>query len=72
MPICPNGQRHPVDVISTSEMVATADVYKIKNARKAKSNKAKSGQAGQKARALKLSPEPRIEIAKKAASARWE
>jgi len=72
MPIGPNGQKRPADVIGAAVMVAKIATGEIKDTTKARSNKAKSGLAGSKARALKLSPEARTEIAKKAASARWE
>ena len=72
MPIGPNGQRRPADVIGAAVMVARIATGEIKDTTKARSNKTKSGLAGAKARAEKLTPEARTEIAKKAASARWE
>lgn len=72
MPTGPSGQKRPADVIGAAVMVAKIATGEIKDSTRAKSNKTKSGLAGAKARAEKLTPEARTEIAKKAASARWE
>jgi hypothetical protein len=72
MPTGPNGQRRPADVIGAAFMVARIATGEIRDTTKARSNKTKSGLAGAKARALKLSPQARTEIAQKAAAARWE
>jgi hypothetical protein len=71
MPTGQNGQRRPADVKGAAVMAARIATGKINNTAKAKSNKTKSGLAGVNVCALKLSPEARTEIAKKAASARW-
>jgi hypothetical protein len=71
MPRGPQGQRRPADVIGCAVMVgriATGDVTEnLTNP----SGKVRSGKAGSKARAEKLSQEDRTAIAKKAAAARW-
>jgi hypothetical protein len=53
-------------------MVARLATGEITETKKAKSGKTRSGKAGAQARAEKLSPEARSEIAKKAADARWK
>ena len=72
MPTGPSGQKRPADVIGAAVMVAKIATGETKDTTRAKSNKTKSGLAGAKARAEKLTHEARTEIAKKAASARWE
>jgi len=71
MPKGPNGQKRPADVIGNAVHVmriATGEVEETA----AKSGRTKSGKAGAKARAKKLSSEERSRIAKKAAAARWK
>lgn len=72
MPIGPKGQKRPADAIGAAIMVAKIATGEITETLTRKSNKTKSGLAGAKARAEKLTPEARKEIAKKAAAARWE
>jgi len=72
MPNGPNGQRRPADVIGAAVMVARIATGELKDTTKPPSNKTKSGLAGAAARAKNLSPGQRTEIAKKAASARWQ
>ncbi len=72
MPRGPQGQKRPADIIGAAIMVAQLATGEREEVLKKTSNKVKSGRAGSKARALKLSPEARTEIAKTAASARWE
>lgn len=72
MPTGPNGQRRPADVIGAAVMIAKIATGETKDTTKAKTNKTKSGLAGAAARVRNLTPEQRTEIAKKAASARWE
>ena len=67
----PRGEQRPADVIGGAIMVARISVGDISETLKEPSGKVRSGHAGAKARAGKLSPEQRQEIAKKAASARW-
>ena len=71
MPRGPKGEKRPADVIGAAVKVmriATGDVEETP----AKSARTKSGKAGAKARAGKLTAEKRSEIAKKAAAARWK
>jgi hypothetical protein len=71
MPRGPQGQKRPADVIGCAVMVgriATGDVTEILTN---PSGKVRSGKAGSKARAEKLSQEERAVIAKKAAAQRW-
>lgn len=72
MPTGPNGQKRPADAIGAAVMVARIATGEITETTKAKSGRVRSGKAGAKARAQKLTPEARTEIAKKAAAARWE
>lgn len=69
MPKGPNGERRPADSIGMSVMVARIATGEIEDNKK--SNRTKSGKAGAKARAQKLTTEERTEIARKAANARW-
>jgi hypothetical protein len=71
MPTGPNGQRRPADVIGETVMVARIATGETTEATHQKSGMVRSGHAGAKARARKLSSEARTEIAKKAAAARW-
>ena len=72
MPRGPKGERRPADVIGTAVMVARISVGDITEPLKVPSGKVRSGHAGAKARADSLTAEQRQEIARKAASARWE
>lgn len=69
MPKGPRGERRPADQIGMSVMVAKIATGETQDNQK--SGRVKSGQAGAKARAQKLTPEQRSEIAKLAAEARW-
>jgi hypothetical protein len=69
MPKGPNGERRPADSIGMSVMVAKIATGEIEDNKK--SNRTKSGKAGAKARAKKLTTEERTEIARKAANTRW-
>ena len=70
MPKGPQGQKRPADVIGCAVMVAKIATGEIEETPKP-SGRVKSGQAGAKARAQKLTAKERHEIAKKAAAARW-
>ena len=72
MPKGPNGQRRPADVIGAAVMVGRLATGQITEPLKQKSGRARSGYAGGKARAGKLSSAKRRSIAKKVAAARWE
>lgn len=71
MPRGPRGERRPADVIGCAVMVAKIATGEIEEEIKAPSGKVRSGQAGAKARAEKLSAAERRDIAKRAAAARW-
>lgn len=72
MPRGPRGEKRPADVIGAAIMVAKIATGEIEEKLEPKSGRTRSGHAGAKARAEKLSREERREIAKKAASARWK
>jgi hypothetical protein len=74
MPKGPSGQKRPADVIGAAIMVgriATGEVEDTKRDAGTEANR-KGGLKGGKARAVKLPPEKRAEIAKKAAQKRWQ
>ncbi|MGE3066310.1 MAG: RNA-binding protein [Hyphomicrobiaceae bacterium] len=76
MPKGPNGQKRPADVIGNAVKVmkiATGEEEEeIERDDEGKDKAAVSmGRRGGKARAEKMSPERRAEIAKKAATKRW-
>jgi len=71
MPTGPNGQKRPADVIGNAVHVmriATGEEFETSRSR---SGKIRSGAAGAKARAEKLTPQQRKDIARAAASRRW-
>ncbi len=71
MPKGPQGQKRPADVVGCAVRVAKIATGEIVELTKKKSGRVRSGKAGAKARAEKLTAEKRREIAKKAAVARW-
>lgn len=77
MPTGPKGQKRPADVIGNAIRVAQiatgeADEVYEKDADDGKDKAAQAlGKRGGKARAEKLTPEQRAEIARKAAQKRW-
>lgn len=71
MPKGPRGERRPADVIGCAVMVARIATGEIEEEVKVPSGKVRSGRAGAKARAEKLSAAERRDIAKRAAAARW-
>jgi hypothetical protein len=71
MPTGPRGEKRPADVIGAAVMVARIATGEITEVLKKPSGKVRSGQAGAKARAEKLSQGERTAIAKKAAAMRW-
>lgn len=74
MPKGPKGQKRPADVVGGAVMVAKIATGEIEDeAPDDGKNKAAQelGRKGGKARAEKLSPEQRSDIAKKAAAKRW-
>ena len=74
MPKGPKGEKRPADVIGTAVKVAKIATGEIEDtAEDDGKNKAAQelGRKGGKARAKKLTPEQRSEIARKAAKTRW-
>jgi hypothetical protein len=75
MPAGPKGQKRPADVIGNAIRVAKIATGEIEEEIPADDGKDKAAQAlgkkGGAARAASMTPERRAEIAKKAASKRW-
>ena len=72
MPKGPKGEKRPADVIGAAITVARIATGEIEDKTSPMPNRARGGKKGGPARAAKLTPEERQEIAKKAARARWE
>lgn len=76
MPRGPKGEKRPADVIGAAVMVAkiaTGEIQERSETDDGKNPAAKAlGKKGGAARAVKMTPERRAEIAKKAARKRWE
>lgn len=72
MPKGPRGEKRPADAIGAAVMVAKIATGEHQEELKEKSGRTRSGKAGGKARAEKLTKEERSKIAKNAAAARWE
>ena len=74
MPRGPKGEKRPADVIGNAVKVmriATGEETEELETERAKSAAAELGSRGGKARAAKMSPEKRSEIARRAAAKRW-
>jgi len=71
MPRGPRDENRPADVIGCAVTVARLSVGDLKENLTRPSGRLRSGYAGGKARADKLTPEKRAEIARKSAGARW-
>lgn len=71
MPKGPSGQKRPADAISRAVQVMRIATGQIAESTPAKTIAVETGSEGGKARAKKLSPAKRQEIAKKAVKARW-
>ncbi len=71
MPRGPSGERRPADVVGCAVRVAKIATGEIEERPVKKSGRVRSGLAGAKARAEKLTKDERRKIAKKAAAARW-
>jgi hypothetical protein len=71
MPRGPGGERRPADMIGCAVQVGRLSVGMEAEESREPSGKVRSGHAGAKARAEKLTAEERREIARKAAGARW-
>lgn len=74
MPKGPRGEKRPADVVSAAIMVGRIATGEIEDATHDTSTEAhrQGGLKGGKARADLLTPERRLEIAAKAAKARWK
>ena len=72
MPKGPQGQKRPADVVGCAVRVAQIATGEVVELTQRKSGRVRSGKAGAKARAERLTAEERQEIAKKAAAARWK
>jgi hypothetical protein len=75
MPRGPKGEKRPPDVIGAANMVASIAMGEIDDAPEddGKDPGAKAfGEKGGAARAAKMTPERRAQIAKKAAASRWK
>ncbi len=68
----PRGEKRPADTIGAAIMVAKIATGEIEEETTEKSGRVRSGMAGAKARADKLTPEERSKIAKLAAEVRWK
>lgn len=68
MPRGPNGERRPTDGVGRAVMVARIATGEIEDDRTETDSRRRPGGV---ARAAKLTPEQRSEIARKAAAARW-
>jgi hypothetical protein len=66
----PKGEKRPADVNARAVMIAKIATGEIEETRASESARS-GGLKGGNARAAKLSPKKRSEIAKKAASMRW-
>jgi hypothetical protein len=72
MPRGPRGEKRPADVIGAAvKVMRIATGEETEELDSAKSAAAELGSRGGKARAARMTPERRAEIAKKAARARW-
>lgn len=78
MPKGPQGQKRPGDVIGAAIMVAKIATGEITESEATEADDGKDpaakalGAKGGKARAAKMDPERRAEIARKAAAKRWD
>ena len=70
MPRGPNGERRPADTVANAIHVAKIATGEVED--EMPSARRNGGMVGGKARRDALTPERRSEIARKAASARWE
>ena len=72
MPKGPRGEKRPADTVAAAIMVAKIATGEVEDVKQVKSGRVRSGKAGAKARARKLSQEQRSSIAMVAAKARWK
>ena len=67
----PRGESRPADVVGCAIAVARIATGEAEDDRYSAPGRQRSGQAGARVRADKVSPERRAEIARTAANARW-
>ena len=73
MPKGPKGEKRPADAIARAVMIAKIATGEVEDERdELKSAAAQLGRKGGKARAEKMSPERRKEVARAAAKKRWQ
>jgi hypothetical protein len=71
MPKGPRGEKRPADVIGCAVMVAKIATGEVTEELREPSGRVRSGLAGAKARARRLTKDQRTTIAKKGAAGRW-
>jgi hypothetical protein len=71
MPKGPQGQKRPADVIGCAITVAKIATGELEEELEEPSGRVRSGKAGGRMRAAKLTKKERVAIAKKAAAIRW-
>lgn len=72
MPKGPKGEKRPADVIGNAVKIAKIATGEIEEEPDEMAHARRGGRKGGAARAAKLTPEQRSEIARAAASARWK
>lgn len=72
MPEGPKGEKRPADVIGAAVMVGKIATGEIVEVEEKPSAAAELGRKGSRARAKRLTPEQRKNIARSAANRRWE
>ena len=68
----PRGEKRPADAIGRAVMIGKIATGEIEEELDVKNAAAELGRRGGKARAEKMTPERRAEIARKAAETRWK
>ena len=71
MPTGPSGEKRPADVVGCAVTVMRIATGEQKETGYKQSGRREGGKAGGEARAGKLTPEQRSDIARKGAAARW-
>lgn len=71
MPKGPRGESRPADLIGAAVMVARIATGEVEEETRESFGKVRSGLAGARARAEKMTSKERSDVARKAASARW-
>ena len=68
----PKGEKRHADTVQNAMLIGRIATGEVEDSPSKAPNRAKGGKIGGKARADTLSPEKRIQIAKKASQKRWE